>query len=208
MKRLAILLLAAACVIAAPAVSLAQETTTPETVVVRLRGTIESFNQPKLVIKERGGETVNLYYSNNVRPVEVLPTDIAKLRPGAYIGTAAMPQPDGTLRALEVVVFPEDARGTGEGHFPWDLEPESTMTNATVADLVATPQGRTLTLKYPNGEKKVVVPKGVPVVTLRPGDRSMLVPGARVFIVAEQMPDGGLVVRRLMAGRGGFQPPM
>lgn len=208
MKRLARLLLAAACAIASSVPGLAQEASTPENVVVRIRGSIESFSPPQLVVKERGGETIHLYYSTQVRPVEVLPTDISKLRPGAYIGTAAMPQPDGTLRALEVVVFPEDARGTGEGHFPWDLEPESTMTNATVADLVATPQGRTLTLKYPNGEKKVVVPKGVPVVTLRPGDRSMLVPGAKVFIVAEQMPDGGLVVRRLMAGRGGFQPPM
>ncbi len=176
--------------------------------VVRLRGSIESFSAPQLVIKERSGETVTLVVPEEARPAEVLPTDIATIQPGSFIGTAAMPRPDGTLEALEVVVFPESARGTGEGHYPWDLKPESTMTNATVADLVKTPQGRTLTLKYKDGEKKVVVPPGVPVVTFRPGDRNLLVPGAKVFIVAEPQDGGNMIAKRLLVGRKGFQPPM
>ena len=109
--------------------------------------------------------------------------------------------------ALEVVVFPEAARGTGEGHYPWDLKPESSMTNATVANLARSSDGRTLSLRYKEGEKTVIVPDGIPVVTLRPGDRSLIVPGAKVFIVAEPG-DDQFTVRRLMIGRNGFQPPM
>jgi hypothetical protein len=138
---------------------------------------------------------------------EVIPTDITAIQPGSFIGTAAMPRPDGQLQSLEVVVFPEAARGSGEGHYPWDLKPESTMTNATVADLARSPQGRTLTLRYKDGEKKVVVPDGVPVVTFRPGNPGLIVPGARVFIVAEKT-DDLYEPRRFLIGRNGFQPPM
>ena len=176
--------------------------------VVRLRGTIESFSPPQLVIKERNGKTLALVVPDEARPAEVLPTDITTIQPGSFIGTAAMPRADGTLEALEVVVFPEAARGTGEGHYPWDLKPDSTMTNATVADLVKSADGRTLSLKYRDGEKKVVVPPGVPIVTFRPGDNSLLVKGAKAFIVAEQQEDGTHVVKRLLVGRNGFQPPM
>jgi hypothetical protein len=198
MKFLLSLLLVAACTSAA-----AQ--TNP---VVRLRGAIESVDAQKLVLKERNGKSVTLILPEEVKPAEVLPTDIASIQPGSFIGTAAMQRPDGKLEALEVVVFPEAARGTGEGHYPWDLKPDSTMTNATVADLVRSSEGRTLTLRYKEGEKKVVVPAGIPVVTFRPGDRSLLVPGAKAFIVAEPAEDGTLVVKRLLVGRNGFQPPM
>jgi len=198
MKTLIALLLALACGAAA-----AQ--TNP---VVRLRGTVESFSAPNLVIKERNGKTMTLVVTEEVKPAEVLPTDITTIQPGSFIGTAAMPRPDGTLEALEVVVFPEAARGTGEGHYPWDLKADSTMTNATVADLVKSSDGRTLTLKYKDGEKKVNVPPGVPIVTFRPGDRSLLVPGAKAFIVAEPQEDGTHIVKRLLVGRNGFQPPM
>ena len=176
--------------------------------VVRVRGSVESFTPPRLVLKERSGETLTLHVPDETRVAEVLPTDIATIRPGAFIGTAALQRSDGRLEALEVVVFPESARGTGEGHYPWDLKPESTMTNATVADLVKSAEGRTLTLRYRDGEKKVLIPPGVPVVTFKPGDRSLIVPGAKVFIVAEPQADDTLVVKRLLAGRKGFEPPM
>ncbi len=176
--------------------------------VVRVRGSVESFTPPQLVLKERSGETLTLHVPDEIRVAEVLPTDIATIRPGAFIGTAALQRSDGRLEALEVVVFPESARGTGEGHYPWDLKPESTMTNATVADLVKSAESRTLTLRYRDGEKKVLIPPGVPVVTFKPGDRSLIVPGAKVFIVAEPQPDDTLVVKRLLAGRKGFAPPM
>ena len=174
---------------------------------VRMRGTVESFAAPNLVIRERSGKMFTLIVPEETGVAEVIPTDITSIQPGSFVGTAALPRADGKLESLEVVVFPEAARGAGEGHYPWDLKPESSMTNATVADLARSADGRTLTLRYKGGEKTVVVPEGVPVVTLRPGDRSLIVPGARVFIVAEPT-DDQFIVRRLMIGRNGFQPPM
>jgi hypothetical protein len=130
-----------------------------------------------------------------------------RFRAGSYIGTAAMPAADGTLNALEVLVFPEAARGTGEGHVAWDLQPGSTMTNATVVEVAAAPQGRTLKLRYKDGEKTVAVPDGVPIVTFKPGDRSLLVPGAKVLVTAQSR-DGKATALRAIAGRNGFAPPM
>jgi hypothetical protein len=197
MKRFLILLLALACGTAAA------QGNPP----VRLRGTVESFDAPNLVIKERSGKLITLTLPDETGVAEVIPTDISSIQPGSFVGTAAMPRADGKLESLEVVVFPEAARGTGEGHYPWDLKPESSMTNATVADLARSPDGRTLTLRYKNGEKTVIIPNGVPVVTFRPGDRALIVPGARVFIVAEPK-DDQFTVKRLLIGRNGFQPPM
>lgn len=174
---------------------------------VRLRATVESYVAPNLVIKERSGKIISLTVPDETGVVEVIPTDITSIQPGSFIGTAAMPRADGKLEALEVVVFPEAARGTGEGHYLWDLKPESTMTNATVTDLVRSPKGRTLTLRYKDGEKTVVVPEGVPVVTFKPGDRSLIVPGAKVFIVAD-VNENQFTVRRLLIGRNGLMPPM
>jgi len=174
---------------------------------MRLRGTIEKVDASTLVMKERSGETLTLAFADNFSVNEIVPIEIGAIQPGSFIGTAAMPQPDGTLKALQVTVFPEAARGTGEGSYAWDLQPGSTMTNATVADLVAAPQGRTLKLKYKDGEKTVVVPADVPIVTFKPGDRSLLVPGAKVQVTA-QMRDGKPTALRALAGRNGVSPPM
>lgn len=197
MKRYLILLLALACGVAAA------QGNPP----VRLRGTIESFTAPNLVIKERSGKVITLTLPDDTGVAEVIPTDITSIQPGSFIGTAALPRADGKLESLEVVVFPEAARGTGEGHFPWDLKPDSSMTNATVADLARSPNGRTLTLRYKDGEKTVIVPDGVPIVTFGPGDRTLIVPGAKVFIVAD-VSDDQFTVRRLLIGRNGLTPPM
>jgi hypothetical protein len=107
-----------------------------------------------------------------------------------------------------VLIFPEAARGTGEGHYPWDLTPGSTMTNATVAEVVSEAQGRLLTLKYKDGEKEIVVPPNVPIVTLAPGDRSLLKSGTAVFVPAMKKPDGTLVAGFVAVGRDGIKPPM
>jgi hypothetical protein len=119
-----------------------------------------------------------------------------------------VPQADGTLRAVEVHVFPDSMRGTGEGHRPWDLQPGSTMTNATVAKVDESGGARKLSLKYKDGEKTVVVPPGTPVVRMEPGDRSRLVPGAHVFVIASRQPDSPLVAERLNVGKDGLVPPM
>ena len=197
MKRLFLLLLALAC-------TAVQAQNNP---AVRLRGSVESVTPPVVTVKERGGQIVQLALPDDTGVVEVIPTDITTIQPGSFIGTAAVARPDGKLEALEVVVFPEAARGSGEGHYPWDLKPDSTMTNATVADLARSAQGRTLTLRYKDGEKTVIVPEGVPVVTFRPGNRALIVPGAKVFIVAD-VDNGNYSIKRLLIGRNGFQPPM
>jgi hypothetical protein len=173
----------------------------------RLRGSVDSFDGSTLVLKERSGETLRLVLADNFAVSEVLPISLDSLQPGSFIGTAAMTDADGKQRALEVLVFPEAARGTGEGHSAWDLQPGSTMTNATVSEMVAAANGRTLTLRYKGGEQTVIVPDGTPIVTIKPADRGLLVPGAKVLVTAQSR-DGKPTALRALAGRDGFAPPM
>ena len=183
---------------------------------VRLRGTIEAVTPNMLTVKERGGQTVVLALSPTLVVQEVYPIELASIQPGSFIGTAALPQADGTQRAIAVTVFPESARGAGEGHRPFDLQPQSTMTNATVANVAAVTdgavlanaatQGRTLRLTYPGGEKTVTLAPGTPVVTFRNGDRSLLVPGASVSLNAQEV-NGTPTALRINAGRNGFVLP-
>ena len=206
MKHWFIAALALACTLTLAQAPAANPTPTP-TPTQRLRGTVQSFDGGTLVVKERSGEVLSLVLADTFSVNEVLPIELSAVQAGSYVGAAAMPAADGTLRALEVLVFPEAARGTGEGHTAWDLQPGSTMTNATVADLVTAADGRTLKLRYKDGEKTLNVPAGVPVVTFKPGDRSLLVTGANVLVTA-QLRDGKPTALRALAGRGGFVPPM
>lgn len=190
------------------------QTSAPSNPTVRVRGTIEKVDATSLTVRERSGEVITLVRSADMAVSEVLPLKLADIRPGSYVGTAAMPQADGTQLALEVLVFPEAARGTGEGHYPWDLQPQSTMTNATVADLVAAPAsvpgGQKLLLRYKDGEKTVIVPPTAPVVTFKPGkedETALVVPGAKVMITA-QVREGKPTALRMIVGRNGFAPPM
>lgn len=187
---------------------------TPAAPTVRLRAVIEKIDATSITIKERSGEVITLVRPAAMDVSEVYPIALTDIKPGSYVGTAAMPQADGTQLALEVLVFPEAARGVGEGHRSWDLRPESTMTNATVADLAAAPSsvsgGQTMTLKYKDGEKTVLVPAGVPIVTFRPGkqdETALLVPGAKVMITAQEQ-GGKPTALRVIVGRNGFAPPM
>jgi len=173
---------------------------------VRLRGTVQSVTASTLTVKERSGELIPLAISDKLQVNEVYPIALGDIQSGSYIGTAAMPQPDGSQRAIAVTVFPEAARGVGEGFRPFDLQPESTMTNATVADVVAAPTGRTLQVKYKDGQKTIVVPPDAPIVTFKPGDRGLLVPGASVSLTAQAV-DGKPTVTRVNAGRNGFVLP-
>jgi hypothetical protein len=207
--RIPPVLLASAVFLAAgaPVLASAQAASDP----VRIRGTIVRVDAKTLVVQDRGGEVVSLVRPADMAVSEVYPIKLADIKQGSFIGTAAMPQADGTQKALEVVVFPEAARGTGEGHRPWDLLPQSTMTNATVADLAAAPKsvrgGQQLRLTYKGGEQTVVVPPDVPVVTFRPGTESLLVPGAKVLVNAQEK-NGIPTALRVTAGRNGFAPPM
>ena len=181
--------------------------TSPAAPTQRLRGTVESFDGSSLVIAERSGEKIALVLADNFSISEVVPVDVGMIRAGAYIGTAAMPAPDGTLNALEVLLFPEAARGTAEGHSAWDLQPGSTMTNATVAEVVSAAPGRMLKLRYKDGEKTVTVPENIPIVTFNPGNKGMIVPGAKV-LVTSQVREGKPVAVRALVGKDGLVPPM
>ncbi|WP_076998562.1 hypothetical protein [Variovorax sp. KK3] len=190
-----------------PAASFAQES-------VRVRGVIERADAASLTVKDRSGETVTMVRPPDMNVSEVVPLTLADIKPGSFVGAGAVPQPDGTQRAVEVLVFPEAARGAGEGFRPWDLLPQSTMTNATVAQLEAapasTPGGHKLLLKYKDGEQTVIVPPGTPVVTFKPGNgdqAALVVPGAKVVITA-QVKDGKPTALRMLVGRNGFAPPM
>ncbi len=208
-KRLALSL-----AVLATSASLLAQTPAPAAPQVRLRGVIEKIDALSITIKERGGEVITLVRPAAMAVSEVYPIALSDIKPGSYIGTAAMPQADGTQLALEVLVFPEASRGTGEGHRPYDLRPDSTMTNATVADLAAAPSsvpgGQKMTLKYKDGEKIVIVPTGAPVVSFKPGNQDeavLLVPGAKVLVTAQEQ-GGKPTALRVLVGRNGFAPPM
>ena len=172
----------------------------------RLRGTVQSVTSGSMTLKARSGEMIELALPASLVVNEVYPIALADIKADSFIGVGAMPQADGSQRAIAVTVFPEAARGTGEGHRPFDLMPQSTMTNATVADVAAAPEGRKLHLKYKDGEKTIMVPPGTPIVTFRPGDRSLLVPGASVSLTAQAI-DGTPTAQRINAGRNGFALP-
>ena len=197
MKRiLAVLLLAA--------FSVAAFAQTP----VRVRGTIQSYDNQTLVVKSRTGELVTIKLADKFAVAGVAPATLADVTAGKFIGTATLGQKDGALVALEVLIFPDAMRGANEGHYPWDLQPESLMTNATIADVSGAAQGRVLALKYKDGEKKVFVPEGVPIVTFVPAERSELKPGAHVFVGTARQADGSLTAGRVNVGLKGLVPPM
>ena len=186
---------------------------TPEP-TVRVRGVIEKVDSKSLTVKDRSGEVVTLVRPADMNVSEVVPLTMGDIKPNSFVGAGATPQPDGTQRAIEVLVFPEAARGTGEGFRPWDYMPNSTMTNATVAGLAeapsSTPGGQKLVLRYKEGEQTVIVPPGTPIVTFKPGNAdqsALVVPGAKVVITA-QVKDGKPTATRLLVGRNGFTPPM
>jgi hypothetical protein len=175
---------------------------------VRIRGTIERVDGSIYVVKARDGAELKLTLSDKLQIAGVMKASLSDIKQGSFVGVTAMPQADGSQRALEVHIFPEAMRGTGEGHYPWDLRPQSTMTNANVEQINTAVDGRTLTLKYKDGEKKIFVPADAPIVTYGPGDKNDLKPGAKVFIIAAKHADGTLEGRAWRVGRDGVTPPM
>jgi hypothetical protein len=176
---------------------------------VRIRGTIEAVDGSLLAVKSREGTDMKVRLTDNVAVFGVAKTEISEIKPGSYIGVSAMPEPDGTQRALAVQIFPESQRGVAEGFRPWDLRPNSTMTNATVAETVAGTEGEIILVKYKDGEKKVVVPLDTPIVSFVAGDKSELKPGAKIIIFsATRKEDGTLEAARVNVGRDGITPPM
>ena len=176
---------------------------------VRIRGTIEGVDGQMLAIKTREGTDVKVKMTDNVAVFAVVKTSLSEIKEGSYIGVTAMPEPDGTQKAIAVHIFPENQRGAAEGFRPWDLRPNSTMTNATVAETVKGTDGQNILVKYKDGEKKVVVPPETPIVTFVAGDKSEVKPGAKIIIFgATKKDDGTLEANRVNVGRDGITPPM
>jgi RNase P/RNase MRP subunit p29 len=180
---------------------------TPAPAPTGVRGAIVSASGDNLVVKTNRGAEQAVKLDKDTRVAAISLANINDIKPGSYIGAAAIPQPDGSQKALEVHVFPPALAGTGDGHRPFDLAPNSTMTNGTVGDVVAS-NGRTLTLKYKGGEKKIIVPEDVPIVNIEAGDRSLLVVGAKVVVRARKNPDGSMTAVSISAGKNGVAPPM
>src|SRR5664279_5486028 len=176
---------------------------------VRIRGTIEAVDGAMLSIKTREGTDMKVRMTDNVAVFGVVKTALSEIKEGSYIGVTAMPEPDGVQKAVAVHIFPESQRGAAEGFRPWDQRPGSTMTNATVAETVKGTDGQNIMVKYKDGEKKVVVPLGTPIVTFLVGDKSELKPGVKIIIFgAVKKDDGMLEANRVNVGRDGITPPM
>jgi hypothetical protein len=176
---------------------------------VRVRGAIERVDGNTLLIKARDGAEVKVALAGNALIVAIVKASLADIKQGSFVGVTGMPQADGSQRAIEVHIFPESMRGTGEGHYPWDLRPGSTMTNANVEQTVTGVDGQTLSVKYKGGEKELIVPPDATIVTYTPGDKNELKPGTKIFIAAaKKLPDGTLEAPRVNYGRDGLTPPM
>src|SRR3981189_659824 len=176
---------------------------------VRVRGTIEAVDGAALSIKARDGSAIKERATDNAAVLGVAKTELSEIKVGSYIGVTAMPEPDGTQKAVAVHIFPESQRGAAEGFRPWDRRTGSTMTNATVAETVKGVDGQNILVKYKDGEKKIVVPPDTPIVAFVAGDKSELKAGAKIIIFgANKKEDGTLEAARVNVGRDGITPPM
>ena len=174
----------------------------------RIRGDLIGLDGMTLQVKERSGEVMTITLADNYTVTAVVKTTIDAIKPNSYIGAASMRGSDGNDTALEVLVLPESGRGGNEGHYPWDLKPGSMMTNATVSEVIAVDNARNVHVKYKDGERTIVVPAGVPIVTFEQGDRAMVKPGAHVLVNATRAADGSLTTARVAVGKDGLVPPM
>jgi len=200
-RTIAAILLAALSVVA-----VAQ--TPPANPPVRVRGTVEKLDNNVLTVKARDGSVVSIKLADNFVVLGITKAKLADVATGKFIGTTTLGERNGALVALEVHIFPENMRGTGEGHYPWDLKPHSKMTNANVANVTSIGKDRVLTVQYKGGEQKVLVPESAKIVTYVPVERSELKRGAHIFAVTQRQPDGSLTAARVNVGLKGTTPPM
>lgn len=201
--RTKLLMSTAILTIALPILASAQSSPPP----VRIRGTVDAVDANSVRVQTREGKQLTLAIGGSTRYSAVKALDLSAITSGSFIGTAGKPGPNGSVEALEVLVFPEEARGTGEGHYDWDLLPGSSMTNATVSAAVSGNNGRDLDLVYQGKSIKVHVPVGVPVVTFAAATQQDVKPGLAVFIVANRVADG-MSAARIVVEKDGVKPPM
>ena len=204
-RRRILLRFAGLALVFASSLAIAQDT-------VRVRGTIERIEGQTFVVRSREGAELKVVLADNGLVVALEKASISDIKPGSFVGVTGMPQADGSQKAIEVHIFPEAMRGTGEGHYPWDLRPQSTMTNASVVNIeqtVTEVDGRVLSVKYKDGDKKIIVPANAAIVNYVPSDKSELKPGVQIFIsAAKRLADGTLQAPRINFGKDGLTPPM
>jgi hypothetical protein len=204
MQRRILVLATVAAVLSGSAFAQTQPQGTP----APLRGTVERLDGRVLQLTTREGQSVSVTLADPVGVSAVARKSLADIKTNDYVGVAAVKGTDGKLHAQEVLIFPKALRGAGEGQHPWNLTSGSTMTNASVAQVASAPSGRTLRLVYKTGEAEIEVPPDAPIVTLVPGDKSLLKPGAAVFMIALRHADGSFSASRVTAEKDGVKPPM
>ena len=182
--------------------------TPPAGTPTRIRGTVDKLDGQNLMVKSRDGQTLTIELAANVAVITLVKKSIADIKAGDYVASTGVKGTDGKIHAIEVRIFPEAARGTGEGQYPWDLMPDSIMTNATVGKVDQAPQGPVLHVTFKGTESEYTVGPDVPVLANGPGDISLLKPGVAVFVIALKHEDGKLTSARLYAEKDGIKPPM
>ena len=182
--------------------------TPPVGTPTRIRGTVDKLDGQNLMVKSRDGQTLTIELAANVAVITLVKKSIADIKAGDYVASTGVKGTDGKIHAIEVRIFPEAARGTGEGQYPWDLMPDSIMTNATVGKVDQAPQGPVLHVTFKGTESEYTVGPEVPVLANGPGDISLLKPGVAVFVIALKHKDGKLTSARLYAEKDGIKPPM
>jgi hypothetical protein len=182
--------------------------TPPAGTPTRIRGTVDKLDGQNLMVKSRDGQTMPIELAANVAVITLVKKSVADIKAGDYVASTGVKGTDGKIHAVEVRIFPEAARGTGEGQYPWDLMPDSIMTNATVGKVDQAPQGPVLHVTFKGTESEYTVGPDVPVLANGPGDISLLKPGVAVFVIALKHEDGKLTSARLYAEKDGIKPPM
>lgn len=200
MSRLALLITLLGSLLAGTLATAQQPPTT------RVRGTIENFDGTTLDVKSRDGASMKIKLADGARVTGLSRMTPEDVKQGSYIGVAGMPEADGSQRAISVVIFPESARGLGDGFRPYDLQPNSTMTNAAVSEMVEANDGKTLTVKYKDGEKKIILTSQTQFATFSPGSKDDLKPGVKVIVNAAKAQDGSLESKGMIYGRDGYTP--
>ena len=174
----------------------------------RVVGTVDKLDGNNLMVKANDGQPVIVVLDDKAAVFGVEKRTLADIKPGDYLASGGVKGTDGKIHAVEVRIFPESLRGTGEGQRPWDVKPDGVMTNATVGTVTQSPQGGVIHVKYKGGESEYTVGPEVPVLAYVAGDRSLLKPGAAIFTVADKKPDGTLTTGRVTAEKNGVKPPM
>jgi len=182
--------------------------TPPQGTPARVRGTVEKLDGHDLTVKSREGQSLTIKLADNVGVAYLVKKSLADIKTGDYVASTGIKGTDGKVHAIEVRIFPETLRGAGEGQYPWDLKPDTVMTNATVGTITQSPQGNIVTVSYKGTESEYTIDSTTPIFGTANGDTSLLKPGVAVFVIAQKQPDGGMTAARLYAEKDGVKPPM